>query len=122
MVGELMLPSDTSLPTGGERRRAERHHCRPDILCRVVDLLDESVTEAGPWNVSAGGVCLLVEPHYPTGTPLEVRLLNPRAGPSLRLFTEVVHTLLVPSLREMYLTGCAVRGEPLSEEVLQLCI
>ena len=114
-----MLPSDSNVPACGERRQAERHHCRPDVFCQVVDLLDESATDAGPWNLSRSGICVLVEPQYRPGAHLEVQFLKPDAGPSLHLFAEVVHTLLVPSLREMYLTGCAVHGEPLSEETLQ---
>jgi hypothetical protein len=31
----------------------------------------------------------------------------------------VVHTLLVPSVREMWLTGCSFCGEPITEEELQ---
>ena len=36
-----------------------------------------------------------------------------------RRFAEVVHTVLVPSRREMWLTGCSFCDEPVSEEELQ---
>jgi hypothetical protein len=88
----------------------------------VVDLLDETAALGGPWDVSAGGMCLLIEPHYEPGTPIELQLRTPPPGPSLHLFARVVHTVLAPSSRDMWLTGCALQGEPLSAETLQSCI
>jgi hypothetical protein len=117
-----MLPVRNHLPQARDRRKGDRQSCHPDVYCQVVDPLSESAAVAGPWNVSSGGVCVLVEPHYPPGTRLEVQLRGSGSRGSVNVFAEVVHTLLVPSFQEMWLTGCSFQGEGLAEEQLHFCI
>jgi hypothetical protein len=107
-------PSD-----GQERRAAERHPCGPQTTGQVIDPLDERAAAAGPWNVSTGGVCVLIEPHHAPGTFVEVGLCNRAAGASLHAFAEVVQALLVPSVREMWLTGCSFQSESVTDEQLR---
>jgi hypothetical protein len=86
----------------------------------VVDPLDEHVAPAGPWNVNSGGVCVLVESQYPPGARVELEFERQTPGVPLQVFAEVVHTLLVPSFHEMWLTGCSFLGERLEEDELNL--
>jgi hypothetical protein len=102
-----MLPSSAKGPQAGERRAAERHACKPHLLCEVIDPLDQTVVPVGAWDVSATGVCVVVESHFAHGAHIEVAFRTPGHDDSVRRFAEVVHTVLVPSRREMWLTGCA---------------
>src|SRR5437867_12109633 len=104
---------------GSERRTAERYRCRPETVCRVTDLLDQTESEAGPWNLSAGGLCLVVEPPCHPGTRWGVELCNPVAGLARHVFAEVVYAFELPSGRELYLTGCSFQGETLPDEELE---
>jgi len=113
-----MLPSSDNYPKNSERRAHERQSCRPSLLCLVIDPLDESISWARPWNVSTGGMCVLIEPYYPPGTRLEVEFRGQRSEAPPHLFAKVVHTLLVPSFREMWLTGCSFQGESLGKDLL----
>jgi hypothetical protein len=113
-----MLTS-SGAPKHRERRASERHSCRPETSCHVIDLLTESLAEGTPWNASLGGVCVLIEPHYLPGKHLEVELCGRGDGTSIHAFAEVVHALEVPSFREMWLTGCSFGGEAFAEEQLQ---
>jgi hypothetical protein len=114
-----MLPSNAKALEVGERRAAERHACKRQLICQVIDLVDESVATSGTWNLSTGGVCVIVEPHYAPGTHVEVAFHAPADGTSVHRFAEVIHSLLVPSLREMWLTGCSFCDGPVSEEELR---
>jgi hypothetical protein len=102
-----------------ERRAAPRHSCSPEALCRVVDLLDQTAVEAGVWDAGVGGACVVIEPHYPAGARVGVDLRHPGDEDGLRSFAEVVHTILVPSHREMWLTGCSFQGAPLPFDELE---
>jgi hypothetical protein len=107
-------------PSGGQERRAtERHPCGPQTTGQGIDSLGERASEAGLWNVSTGGVCVLIEPCYPPGTFVEVELCDRTAGASLHAFAKVVHALLVPSVREMWLTGCSFQSESVTDEQLR---
>ncbi len=110
-----MFPSSAKGPYPGERRAVERQPGAP-LQCRVIDPLDESAVPAGSWNVSSRGVCVVVEPHFAPGSHVEVTFHGPAGGPCVHRMAEVVHTLLVPSLREMWLTGCAFCDDPPDEE------
>jgi hypothetical protein len=85
----------------------------------VTEVLSQSPAEAGAWNVSSGGVCVLVVPHYTPGTRLSIELWNADEGRGLVAFGEVVYTVEVPSEREMWMIGCAFQGDPLREEELR---
>jgi hypothetical protein len=95
----------------GERRVAERHDCKPEATCRVTEVLGQKRAEALPWNVSNGGVCVLVAQHYASGTRLEIELRAPDEDRSVVAFGEVIYAFLLPSEREMYLTGCEFQHE-----------
>jgi hypothetical protein len=84
----------------------------------VTDVLDQRTTEAAPWNLSRGGICVLVGPEYDPGTRLAIELRDRGEGGGFVTFGEVVYALLLPSTREMWLTGCSFQGEPVPEEKL----
>jgi hypothetical protein len=73
----------------------------------VTDLLDQSVTEAGVWNASPGGVCLVIEAPYLPGDRLGLELRGPRGAAHSYLFAKVVYAMDLPSRRDLWLTGCA---------------
>jgi hypothetical protein len=113
-----MFPSTASPPRNVERRTAERHPCPPQLLCMVIDPLEESAAPAGVRNESSGGMCLLVEMQLLPGAWVTLNLWKP-ADESQRVeFAEVRYTHLVPSFREMYLTGFSFHKEGQSAEEL----
>lgn len=114
-----MLPSSATGSQVGERRAAERHACAQQLTCRVINPLNECGTPAGLWNMSPGGVCLLVESHFIPRARLAIELEDRSAQSRRYLFAEVRYAILVPSFREIYLTGCAFQGETLPVEELQ---
>ena len=117
-----MFPSSDRISKSAERRADERRSCSPTLFCQVIDPRDERTSPAGPWNVNSGGVCLLIESEYPAGTRLEMEFGRSSHGVPLQVFAEVVHTLLVPSFHEMWLTGCAFLGERLRTDELNFYI
>jgi hypothetical protein len=98
---------------------AERHQCQLPLACKIINLLDQGVAPAGAWNISSGGVCVITEPHYPRGSHVEVAMHKPSEAPTVRRFAKVVHTIELPSLREMWLTGCSFCGDAVPDEELQ---
>jgi len=94
-----------------ERRATERHDCKPEATCRLTEVLDQKREEAEPWNVSRGGVCVVVAPHFASGTRVEIELRAPDQGRSVVTFGQVVYTCLLPSEREMYLAGCEFQDD-----------
>jgi hypothetical protein len=117
-----MLPTSANGPPTDERRTAARFACKPQLFCRVIDPLDESMTTAGPWNLSRRGACVIIEPHFAPGRHVEIAFHIPANGSSMYYQAEVVHTVLIPSLREMWLTGCSFCDGPVPEEELQPCL
>jgi hypothetical protein len=114
-----MLPSSSADASPDQERRHEhRHRIRPDVMCEVIDPLTQGVTEAGVWNISPDGVCLVVEPQFRPDECLELDCRTRPAEPRLHFFARVIHTLEVPSFRAAFLTGCSVQGDPLDEDVL----
>jgi hypothetical protein len=114
-----MLPTNPNRPGVSERRAGERHAPKSNLVCQVIDLKDESAASAGMWDVSQGGLCVIVEPQYAPGAHVEIALHAPASGASLHRFAKVVHTLLIPSLREMWMTGCSFGSDPMSEDELR---
>jgi hypothetical protein len=93
---------------GKDRRAAPRRSClRTEIACVVTGPPDQKQTDAVPWNISPAGACVVVEPLYLPGERLSVALGDPADGTRLLLDAEVRHTILCPSSREMWLTGCS---------------
>jgi hypothetical protein len=115
MIGASMIPSSARARRGDERRQAERFASRQQLNCQIIDPLDESVAPAGVRNISTSGACVVIEPHYPPGSHIELAIHTPREGSVIRRFAQVVYTLQIPSVREMWLTGCSFCGEPTAE-------
>jgi hypothetical protein len=92
-------------PASKESRANERYAADPSASCYVTDLLDQTLHEAGVWNASLGGVCVVIEPAYPPGTRVTLELRHPSEERALRAFAEVVHTMEVPSHHQMWMTG-----------------
>jgi hypothetical protein len=103
----MYLSSSEDLSGGTERRSAERHPCRPTAVCRATDLLDQRSIEAGVWNVSTSGACVLLEPHYRAGMRLALELRSGISPPPLSAFAEVVYSFELPSARPMWIVGLA---------------
>jgi hypothetical protein len=114
-----MLTSNNESPQLWDRRKDERHLFRSQVRCQVIDPLSEQISRAGPWDVSNGGVCILVATHFRSGTHLEIQFHMPGNDTPVKVFAEVIHTLLVPSFHEMWLTGCSVLAEEQAEKLLQ---
>ncbi len=107
-----MIPSNARVRRIEDRRRAERLTCRQQLSCHVIDPLDESVAAAGVRNISTNGACVVIEPHYAPGSHIELAIHMPPEGPILRCFAQVIYTMQLPSVREMWLVGCSFCGEP----------
>jgi hypothetical protein len=115
-----MNPSHSDLVGAADRRREARLGCHNlGTICQVTDVLYQSESPGRILNASTHGLCLLVEPHYENGQRLVTEFRDRDDGPLLRAFVEVVHTHLIPSQREQYITGCVVRGEPIASKALQ---
>jgi hypothetical protein len=114
-----MRASTRDFERGGERRTAERYLCNVETTCRVIDVLDQSELDAAALNASTGGVGVVAELERPPGTCLSIELSNLTAAASHRVVAQVVYAILVPSMREQWLTGCRFRGDPLAGEDLR---
>jgi hypothetical protein len=117
-----MFGKSPQSPGATERRSAPRHPCNQDTHGRISDVLEECSAEAGPWDVSVKGISVLVGPHHNQGTRLVLELHNRVKDRALVTFVRVVHTLLVPSEQEMWLTGCSFQDAPLAAEELDAYI
>jgi hypothetical protein len=113
-----MLPMNAKLSRQPERRRAKRQAGLIPLSCEVIDPFDESVAPAVTWNISATGVCMVIERHYPPGRPIEVAIQSSADIAPVHQLARVVHALEVPSVREMWLTGCSFDGDGLAAEEL----
>ena len=95
-----------------ERRSAERFPCGSVTFCRVTDVLDQAVMEAGAWDISAGGTCLVLEANYPPGARLEAEFSTSTGEPALLVWLRVEHSdIYCPGSRAMWLTGCSFQSE-----------
>jgi hypothetical protein len=101
-----------------ERRAAQRFPCDAYTSCRVTDLLDLSTPEAYPWDLSGGGICVLLEYRYPPGTRLGVELSDDGHHNELVVWLRVEHSdICCPGPREMWLTGCSFVNEVATEDL-----
>jgi hypothetical protein len=101
-----------------ERRFAPRHDClNPAVICLATEPLGQSQAKGAPWNLSATGACVVLEPRYFPGDRIALEFVNVEDGTCLLTWAEVKYAILIPSLREMYLTGCHF-PDGLSEEDL----
>jgi hypothetical protein len=113
-----MIPASHQEPKDEERRTAKRHDVHGSTICRAADVLDEVEVEAGPWNISMGGACLLLESQFPPGARLALALWNRGTTAGLHVCAEVKYALCCPSYHKMWLTGCAFTQE-VSEDDLR---
>jgi hypothetical protein len=113
------------MPNSVSLRRDRRDHrswprftpTRP-AFCRVTDPRSEDRSEAGLWNVSAGGVCVLLETGYLPGNRLTLEVRTPDDEDGEVKWVAVRYALLCPSYQEMWLTGCAFE-EPVAADELR---
>ncbi len=104
-----------------ERRRARRYACSSETTCRVINLLDQAEADAGAFNLSTGGTCLVVDAEFALGSRLAVEMRH-RGRPGVLLaWAEVRHALACPSFRDLWLTGCCFQV-PLPGENVQMYV
>jgi hypothetical protein len=106
-----MIHSTSDFPGVADRRSTKRLPCNPRTACRVTDLLDQVQRPGGMWDISAGGACVVVEPHYLPGARLAIELRNGGEGTGLLVWARVKHSVLCPSFREVWLTGLSFSEE-----------
>ena len=95
-----------------ERRSAERFPCHAVTFCRVTDVLDQVVLEAGVRDISAGGICLVLEASYPPGARLGAELVTDDNEACLFVWLRVEYSdICCPGSRDRWLTGCSFPGE-----------
>lgn len=106
----------SSLPGGGaERRESVRHPCNPAAVGWVTDVLEQQRQEAGAWNLSDGGACLVLGAHFGVGNRLAMELHQPALPEGLFAWAQVEHTICCPSFNDMWLTGCSFLDRPSPE-------
>ena len=95
-----------------ERPSAERFPCNAVTFCRVTDVLDQVVLEAGAWDISAGWICLVLEASYPPGARLGAELVTDDNEACLFVWLRVEYSdICCPGSRDRWLTGCSFQGE-----------
>jgi hypothetical protein len=103
-----------------DRRASERFPCHPETTCEVTEPETGQVRPAAVWNVSAGGISLLLSPRFEPGRVLTAELRNAARAFSCRTTLEVRYSgICFPN--GAWLHGCAF-GCPLGEEDLQALI
>jgi hypothetical protein len=103
-----------------ERRIAVRYPASRDTSCQTADPVSRNRFPAWVRDISATGIALLVEKHFPPETWFTVELDNPRQGVAVQLQARVVHTIEMPN-DYCWLHGCAFE-RPLRKEELQAFI
>lgn len=73
------------------RRRDTRYGCSATTLCWVIASAGQDHQEAAICNISASGICLVLEARFEPGTVLDVELADPKRGKVLGIRIEVVH-------------------------------
>jgi hypothetical protein len=84
----------------------------------MTNVLDESRAEAGPWNISAGGIAVVLEDHLLPGARLSAELALDGDDGSVLVWLEVEHSdICFPGyLVDLHLTGCRIVGDVPAEE------
>jgi PilZ domain len=114
MSDQLSAPFVERPRNGRERRVSVRYPINPETECCTI------VPEYGgcpAWvrDLSAGGVCLVVEQLFATGTWLTVELENAEKSLVRRLRARVIHSAEIPFDR--WLHGCQFERELTAEEL-----
>jgi hypothetical protein len=103
-------------PEGEDRRREERYFCNAETSCQVLDPQANCFWPAAVWNISRGGICLLLGPRFEPGRVLIIELENKDRDFFCRLDMEVKYSgICFPN--GAWLHGCAF-SRPLEEEEL----
>jgi len=77
-----------------EKRRARRFRCKAEVSCRVFDPRGENPWPAWVANVSATGICLLVQSRMEPGRIVTLQLLSDVEARFQRLLAEVRHAAI----------------------------
>jgi hypothetical protein len=89
------------------------------MYCRVTDVLEQVVLDAGAWDISAGGTCLVLDANYPPGARLEAEISTDKSDACLLVWLRVEHSdICCPGSRDRWLTGCSFQSEVPMEELL----
>jgi hypothetical protein len=88
----------------------------------VTDVLDQSRAEAGAWDISAGGIAVILEEHFSPGARLGAELAAGGCERAVPLWLEVEHSdICFPGyLADLHLTGCSFVGDVPAEELRAL--
>jgi hypothetical protein len=105
---------------GDDRRKSARCSCHPETCCQVFDPQAEHPLPAGVWNISRGGISLLLRPRFEPGRILTLELWNTARQFRCQLSIEVKYSgLCLPN--GAWLHGCAF-DRPLHPEELAALI
>jgi hypothetical protein len=97
-------------PSGPERRTAARHPCHVGTVCQVLEPGSDRAWVAGVWNISRGGISLLLEQRFEPGRTLSLELRNEQRDFFCRLGFEVRYSgICFPN--GAWLHGCAFDRE-----------
>jgi hypothetical protein len=100
--------------TGRERRVAIRYPLNPETECNTI-VPEYGACPAWVRDLSAGGVCLVVEQLFSIGIWLTVELENTEKSLVRRLRARVVHSVEIPFDR--WLHGCQFERDLTAEEL-----
>ena len=98
-----------AVPTGAERRAADRRPCRVEAICQVGTPGQGLHTPARIVDISVGGIGLILKERFEKGTQLTVQLQTTAINRPLPM--KVVHVVEIAS--DFYLLGGAFTA-PLS--------
>jgi hypothetical protein len=114
MSDHLSAPLADRPRNGRERRVSVRYPINPETECTTF-AVECGACAAWVRDLSAGGVCLVVEQLFPIGTWLTVELENAERSLVRRLRAHVIHSAEVPFDR--WLHGCQFERELTAEEL-----
>jgi hypothetical protein len=93
-------------PSGAERRAWVRYPCHLDIVYwKSTGSATEACRSARVLDISAGGVCMLLNRPFEPGTVLTLQLENSEQGCTRTLLVHVVHVR--PHSHSEWMVGCA---------------
>lgn len=96
---------DVAIPPEGDRRGRQRHPCRLEATCRLAEPLRGPTWPAIIWDLSHGGVGVLLRRGFRQGTILTVQAQITPQSPVRTLMVEVVRS--VPQ-GDCWLLGCVM--------------
>jgi hypothetical protein len=99
-----------------ERRVAVRYPVSNDTTCQAVATPLGAICPGWVRDLSASGIGLVIDRHFPAGTWLTVELDNAELGAAVSVSARVVHVIEMPN--DSWLHGCAFDRD-LSENELR---